>query len=97
MAYLGYSSERGDEFIKGLRCRFKEAGDSIFLGFGHKKIKKMLGDLKIPADEREHVFVIALGKEVIWIPEQGFGEKLFFQDRKQRGKTFIVLELKQQL
>lgn len=52
-----------------LRIRPWRAGDRIRLPYGSKKLKKLLGEARIPASERERVAVLAdaCGR-VVWVP-----------------------------
>lgn len=52
-----------------LRLRPWRTGDRIRLPYGLKKLKKLLGEARIPASEREHVAVLAdAGGRVVWVP-----------------------------
>lgn len=50
-------------------CRTRQEGDKIYKrGLGHKAIKKVFQDLKIPVCHRKNIPLIAQGHCVIWIP-----------------------------
>jgi len=54
---------------KTITIRTRKDGDIIKpLGGKTKKLKKFLIEKKIPQDQRDHLILLASGKEVIWIP-----------------------------
>lgn len=54
-----------------IAVRTREAGDYIKLKgvSGRKKIQDLLVDLKIPLADRNGIFMIAIGHEILWIPD----------------------------
>jgi tRNA(Ile)-lysidine synthetase-like protein len=51
-----------------LQIRHRQNGDRMSLEMGTKKVKDILIDHKIPMSIRDHLFVIAKGQDVLWIP-----------------------------
>ena len=53
-----------------LEFRYRQAGDRIFplKGEGHKTLKKYLIECRVPVEDRDRLVVVAVGKEIIWIP-----------------------------
>lgn len=52
-----------------LVCRTRRPGDKMwFQGVGHKALKKVFQEAKIPAPKRNRYPLIACGDEVLWIP-----------------------------
>lgn len=52
-----------------LVCRLRKVGDRIYIkGLGHKTIKKIFQEKKIPSTDRGLIPVFALGEFVLWIP-----------------------------
>lgn len=50
-------------------CRNRHEGDRIWLrGIGHKSLKKIFQEARIPAGQRNKIPVIAAGEQIIWIP-----------------------------
>ena len=50
--------------------RYRQAGDRIFplKGTGHKTLKKYLIECRVPVEDRARLVVVAVGKEIVWIP-----------------------------
>lgn len=71
-----------------LTIRSRLAGDR-YGGGGHKKVKKMLIDGKIPLDERNSMPMVVSGGNVVWIP--GFRPSKAYGARKS-SETVVVLE-----
>jgi tRNA(Ile)-lysidine synthase len=74
-----------------LTIRSKEPGD-CYGGPGHRKVKKMLIDQKIPLAQRPFLPMVLAGSHVIWIP--GFRPARAYET-KPGSKTCIALEYKQ--
>ncbi|MSR35896.1 MAG: tRNA lysidine(34) synthetase TilS [Gemmatimonadetes bacterium] len=52
-----------------LRFRGRRPGDRIRLSYGSKKLKKLLGEARIPLSERERLPVLVDGEgQVLWVP-----------------------------
>ena len=47
--------------------RSREAGDTMLLKGGRKKLKKLLIDDKIPQAERDRIPLLAAGQEILWV------------------------------
>lgn len=56
-----------DSLSAPLVIRHREAGDSIQLKGGRKKLKRLLIDDKIPRQERDQLPLIASGHEILWV------------------------------
>lgn len=56
--------------VRNAVWRYRREGDWIRpnTGSGTKTLKKFLTDRKIPADEKDRIFFLADGQEVLWIP-----------------------------
>ncbi len=48
--------------------RRRQPGDRIAIQGGHRKIKDIFIEKKITAEERDKIFLLASGNEIIWIP-----------------------------
>lgn len=71
--YIDYAKIKN---VSALRGRHRQAGDYISIKEGRKSLKALLIEEKIPAERRRDVFFIALGSEIVWIPELGrIGER----------------------
>ena len=62
-----------DELMKefgtcSYEIRKRAPGDYIHLASGRKKLKDLFIDMKIPRDERDELFVVAIGSEILWVP-----------------------------
>lgn len=52
-----------------LRFRGRRPGDRIRLVYGSKKVKKLLGEARVPVSERERLPVLVdAAEQVLWIP-----------------------------
>ncbi|MBQ1920563.1 MAG: tRNA lysidine(34) synthetase TilS [Selenomonas sp.] len=54
-------------FSGQLVWRSRMPGDFMELPQGHKKLKKLLIDDKVPQHERDNLLLLAAGKEVVWV------------------------------
>jgi tRNA(Ile)-lysidine synthase len=54
----------------GVRLRTRRQGDRLALPSGHKSLRRLMVDLKVPRQLRDEVLVAAMGSEVLWIPPQ---------------------------
>ncbi|WP_407305884.1 tRNA lysidine(34) synthetase TilS [Desulfosporosinus sp. SB140] len=60
-----FLAESQDQLV----CRTRREGDRMwFQGVGHKSLKKVFQEAKIPASKRNQYLLIACGDEVLWIP-----------------------------
>ena len=96
-AYEGQDIPEG-EYIKWfdydsiydlMDVRTRKAGDYIVLkGVGRKSLNSYMSDMKIPADMRESVNVIAVGSEIMWVVGYRIGETF-----KINNTTKTILEI----
>jgi tRNA(Ile)-lysidine synthase len=56
---------------------------------GHKKIKDLFIECKVPLDRRAALPLLALGPEVLWVPGYGRSERA-----KVTSRTTSILHLK---
>jgi len=70
-----------------LTVRSKAPGDR-YGGSGHRKVKKMLIDQKIPSAKRPALPMVALGNDVIWIP--GFRPARAYEARPESDGCIMV-------
>lgn len=54
-----------EEILRSLTIRHRREGDYINLRGGRKKLRKLMIDMKIPADERDSIWLLAYGSEVL--------------------------------
>ena len=54
-----------EEILRSLTIRHRREGDYINLRGGRKKLRKLMIDMKIPADERDSIWLLAAGSEVL--------------------------------
>jgi tRNA(Ile)-lysidine synthase len=74
-----------------LTVRSRTPGDR-YGGLGHRKVKKMLIDRKIPLAQRLILPMVVAGRDVIWIP--GFRPARDYEARSVSGKC-VMLEFKE--
>ena len=81
-----------DRINRNLLCRGWEAGDRMCVtgAGGHRKLGDILTDKKIPLSERDSLFVLAAGKEVLWVPGLRMAE-----DVKISEDTHLILEVRE--
>ena len=85
--YIDYATI-GD--ASDLRLRHRRQGDHISIKGGNKKLKDLLIEEKIPAGMRDEMFFIALGDEIVWIPDLGrIGERFKINEGT---KTVLKME-----
>jgi len=59
-----------------LEWRYRQEGDSLWLeSLGHKSLKKIFQEGKIPARQRQELPLLALGKEILWLPGLKRGDR----------------------
>ncbi|MBE0700552.1 MAG: tRNA lysidine(34) synthetase TilS, partial [Acholeplasmataceae bacterium] len=69
-----------------LWVRHREDGDLLSYSYGHKKLKKLLIDLKVPTEKRKRLWVVVDNDDnILWIPGYyvnqtlGIENDLYFQ------------------
>jgi tRNA(Ile)-lysidine synthase len=72
-----------------LTIRSRMPGDR-YGGSGHRKVKKMLIDNKIPLVQRSALPIVVAGNDVIWIP--GFRSARAYEARPE-SQTCILIEM----
>ena len=85
-ANLEFHSERGSAPPKAFPGNLMEA---VFGMTGHKKIKDLFIEKRVPLSVRSHWPLLAAGAEVLWIP--GYGRSAV---APVSGQTTAVLHLK---
>ncbi len=63
-----------DKILNGVCMRPRKAGDVISIKGGNKKIKELFIEEKIPAAQRDSIYMLCDGSSVIWIPGLRIGE-----------------------
>ncbi len=87
--YIDYAKIKN---VSALMGRYRQPGDHISIKNGSKKLKDLLIDEKIPADRRNDIYLIAMGNEIVWIPEFGrIGERFKITDGTEK---ILKMELK---
>ena len=57
-----------NELAFPLWLRLREDGDTLAYDYGHKKLKKLLIDKKVPMDERDHLWVLTDNNhQILWV------------------------------
>lgn len=82
--------------VSMIAVRTREPGDFIVLPGvgGRKRIQDFLVDLKIPRELRDGIFIVALGNEILWIPEGAAGSRHSGSFRIHDGtKKVLTLEI----
>lgn len=64
-----------DKILQKPCIRHRQPGDMISIKNGSKKIKDLFIEEKIPYGERDSIFMLCDGNEVVWIPDYRIGEK----------------------
>lgn len=77
-----------------VELRSRREGDYIVLRSGTKKLKKLLGEMKIPADERDDARIIAAGPCVLMVQSSDGNNKRFAETLRVDDKTQAVLIVK---
>ena len=68
-----------------LSIRHRKQGDFISIKGGNKKLKDLLIEERIPAGRRDDMYFVAVGKEIVWIPETGrIGERFKVTDKTEK-------------
>jgi len=83
-----------DHEMPDLCCRSRQTGDWLTpLGMtGRKKLKEFFIDRKVPRPMRERLLLIAMGKEVIWIPGLAVSNRMKGESPVNR---YLVLEIEE--
>ena len=68
--------------------RTRKNGDTVSIPGGNKKLKDVLIEARVPADERDSLYVLADGQDIMWVPGIRYGEKF-----KVTPETKRVLEI----
>lgn len=63
-----------EEILRSLTIRHRREGDYINLRGGRKKLRKLMIDMKIPADERDSIWLLAAGSEVLRMAGERYAE-----------------------
>ena len=63
-----------EEILRSLTIRHRREGDYINLRGGRKKLRKLMIDMKIPADERDSIWLLAAGSEVLRMTGERYAE-----------------------
>jgi len=65
-----------DKIVKSLEIRRRRPGDYLEINreHGRKKLKNYLIDQKIPARERDRLWVLADGEHILWVPGRRISE-----------------------
>jgi tRNA(Ile)-lysidine synthetase-like protein len=83
--FFPISSDLTAEFIKlcynelafPLWLRLREDGDVLAYDYGHKKLKKLLIDKKVPMSERDHLWVLTdNNNQVLWVEKYYLNQTL---------------------
>lgn len=66
-----------NELAFPLWIRHREDGDLLAYEFGHKKLKKLLIDLKVPMEERDHLWVLTdNNNQILWVEKHYLNQTL---------------------
>lgn len=78
-----------DKIKENIICRTRQQGDLIAIGNGHqKKLKDFLIDAKITRQQRDTLLLLAVGKQIIWIPDYRVSDD-FLVDETTKNKVWI--------
>ncbi|AFM39191.1 tRNA(Ile)-lysidine synthetase [Desulfosporosinus acidiphilus SJ4] len=73
-----------------LVCRTRQQGDKMWLpGVGHKSLKKIFQEAKINSSARNNVPLVAVGNEVLWIPN--LRQSGLWRPKKNAPKVYCVM------
>ena len=73
--------------------RNRKRGDTIYLGdLGHKKVKDLLIDEKIPVFLRDEIPILLYDDEIIWVTGIRDNPKYRFEDNKEHIKITFTKE-----
>ena len=78
-----------DKIKENIICRTRQQGDWIAIGNGHqKKLKDFLIDAKISRQQRDTLLLLAVGKQILWIPGYRVSDD-FLVDKNTKNKVWI--------
>ena len=77
-----------------VNARSRQGGDFIALNGGKKLIKKLMGEMKIPADERDDAILVAIGHCVLYIEALERTKKRYAEAFKIDDKTAQIITVK---
>ncbi len=82
-----------DKIVSNLEFRHRQPGDVIRIhpSGGHKKLKDYLIDRKIPSEQRDDLWLVADGQEIVWIVGDRISERYKVSDTTRK---IICLEIK---
>lgn len=78
-----------EEILRSLTIRHRREGDYINLRGGRRKLRKLMIDMKIPADERDSVWLLAAGSEVLHMAGGRYAE-IYRPD--SRTKRLLIVD-----
>ncbi len=67
VAVFDYDKIRQRHGTQEIRLRNRRAGDYLSLKKGRKKLQDFFVDQKVPKQERDGIFLVAIGSEVLWV------------------------------
>ena len=80
--YIDYATIGDTSYLS---VRHRQQGDLISIKGGRKRLKELLIEEKIPVENRDRMYLIAIGSEIVWIPELGrIGERFKVKDNTER-------------
>ena len=83
--------------VRQIVVRTRESGDYLPLknGAGRKKMQDVFVDMKVPREDRNQIWMLALGQEIIWIPEGKMRSRVTGNyEVNEDTKTVLVLKVK---
>ncbi|MCR4589633.1 MAG: tRNA lysidine(34) synthetase TilS [Lachnospiraceae bacterium] len=88
---LGYTKWLDYDKIKDTAVwRTRRAGDRISIQGGSRKIKELFIEKKIPAEERDDIYYLASGGNVIWVPGLRIGNDYKITENTQRALKVTI-------
>ena len=78
-----------------LEFRHPQDGDFFWLdqNGSRKKLSRFLIDQKIPLEQRKGLWVLALGKHIVWIPELGRSSAAFYVTEETQDVVCVRMEM----
>lgn len=83
---------RREKEVGTIELRTRKPGDWMAMSFGTKRIQDLFIDSRVPKDERDSVYMVALGSEILWIPDIR-GESRYTASYKVGEDTAQVMRL----
>lgn len=74
-----------------LTLRTRKPGDIINMQFGHKKVKDLMIDAKVPIEERNEALLLLNDNTILWISDIAKSRELC--DMKNNGDIYLVYEV----